>query len=287
MPSVNASSSQVSSDSAVQEKQFGIDNPNSPLIPSHYKQKEIVPYTNANLPPLMCYVPDSLSTGEDSSSKQEVLCVNKPIFRRNKIISPFLDNSNSISPSIFYEDDESAFSDSDPEWYETTWGNKTIAYTFEENDSDNDEVIDEARRQLKLRKAQFRRPLIKSSYDLAGNAYLYEDGAKEDPRGYVATVFDLVEEDEPIRDILDYYYEERTNKQTSYKLGELQEYQYQQLLEFLERNAALFAWEERDLGCTNLIKHHINTGNALPIKHNPYRYSPAEKRVIKTEIDRM
>ncbi|CAG8804347.1 23118_t:CDS:2, partial [Gigaspora rosea] len=87
-----ASSLQVSSDSAVQEEQFRINNPN----PSLY---------------VTFLVPDSLSTGEDSFTKQETL------------------------------------------HYETTWENKTVAYTFEENDSDNDETIDEARRQLRLQKA--------------------------------------------------------------------------------------------------------------------------------------
>ncbi|CAG8464680.1 38780_t:CDS:1, partial [Gigaspora margarita] len=36
-----------------------------------------------------------------------------------------------------------------------------------------------------------------------------------------------------------------------------------------------------------LIKHNISMGNTLPIKHNSYRYSPAEKQIIKVEIHRM
>ncbi|CAG8559658.1 5835_t:CDS:2, partial [Gigaspora rosea] len=242
-PAMVATLSEVFSDSAVQEKQFRINNPTFPPVPSHYKQKEITPLLNENnLPLLVCYVPDSLSTGEDSFSKQETLHVNRPCFRRNKIISPFLAMSDRISPSIFYGNNDSESRDSDPEWYETTWGNKTIAYTFGENDSNNDKTIDEIRRQLKLQKAQFRCPLVKSSYDLAGNAYLQEDGAKGDPRGHVATISNLIEEDEPIRNILDYYYEEKTNNgKDIYNLGELQEHQYQQLLWFLKQNVTLFA----------------------------------------------
>ncbi|CAG8716957.1 44751_t:CDS:2 [Gigaspora margarita] len=35
------------------------------------------------------------------------------------------------------------------------------------------------------------------------------------------------------------------------------------------------------------VKHYISTGNALPIKHNPYRYSLAERKIIKDKIDKM
>ncbi|CAG8461028.1 18704_t:CDS:2 [Gigaspora rosea] len=185
----------------------------------------------------MCYVPDFLSTREDSFSRREILCVNKPLFRRNKIISPFLAMPNSNPLQSFMGIMR----------YETTWGNKTIAYTFGENDSDNDEAIDETKRQLKLQKDWFQHPLVKSSYDLAGNAYLQEDGANEDPRGYVATVSKSIEGNEPIRDILDYYYEEKTNNEKdTYNLGELPEHQYRQLLQFLKQNTILFAWEEKE-----------------------------------------
>ncbi|CAG8682764.1 16442_t:CDS:2, partial [Gigaspora rosea] len=98
----------------------------------------------------------------------------------------------------------------------------------------------------KLQKACFRLPITKSFYNLAGNAYLQEEGASEDLCGYV---------------------EITNNKKDTYNLEELQEHQYWQLLQFLKQNTDLFIWEEKNLERTNLIKHHISTGNALPIKH--------------------
>ncbi|CAG8844135.1 20972_t:CDS:1, partial [Gigaspora margarita] len=38
---------------------------------------------------------------------------------------------------------------------------------------------------------------------------------------------------------------------------------------------------------TDLIKHYISMKNALPIKYNLYRYSPAKKQIIKTKINRI
>ncbi|CAG8852231.1 25624_t:CDS:1, partial [Gigaspora margarita] len=39
--------------------------------------------------------------------------------------------------------------------------------------------------------------------------------------------------------------------------------------------------------CTALIKHHIDTINALPIKYNPYQHSSAKKEIIKIELTKM
>lgn len=41
------------------------------------------------------------------------------------------------------------------------------------------------------------------------------------------------------------------------------------------------------LGRTSMVTHHINTGNALPIKRHPYRMSPKHEAFIKEEIERL
>ncbi|UYV75794.1 hypothetical protein LAZ67_13001373, partial [Cordylochernes scorpioides] len=41
------------------------------------------------------------------------------------------------------------------------------------------------------------------------------------------------------------------------------------------------------LGRTNLAKHRIDTEDAKPIKHKPYRVSPKERDIIKDQIDEM
>lgn len=49
-----------------------------------------------------------------------------------------------------------------------------------------------------------------------------------------------------------------------------------------------FPNSERDgLGCTNLLEHNIDTGNATPIKQRYYPISPAREKILCAEIDRM
>ncbi|CAN0410938.1 unnamed protein product [Lampetra fluviatilis] len=45
------------------------------------------------------------------------------------------------------------------------------------------------------------------------------------------------------------------------------------LIEF----ADVFSKHKYDIGCTDLLRHHIATGDAAPIRQNPFRLSPAEK----------
>ncbi|CAF4396540.1 unnamed protein product [Rotaria sp. Silwood2] len=44
---------------------------------------------------------------------------------------------------------------------------------------------------------------------------------------------------------------------------------------------------EDTLGRTSLVQHHIDTGNAKPIKLRPYRVSPYRKEIISNEITKM
>lgn len=41
------------------------------------------------------------------------------------------------------------------------------------------------------------------------------------------------------------------------------------------------------LGCTNLVEHNIDTGDAKPIKQSYYPISPAKEKILCAEIDRM
>lgn len=50
----------------------------------------------------------------------------------------------------------------------------------------------------------------------------------------------------------------------------------------------LFPNSERDgLGCTTLVEHNIDTGDARPIKQRYYPISPAREKILCEEIDRM
>lgn len=41
------------------------------------------------------------------------------------------------------------------------------------------------------------------------------------------------------------------------------------------------------VGCTDLIEHHIDTANARPIRRQPYRVSPVERKVIAEQVNEM
>jgi hypothetical protein len=60
--------------------------------------------------------------------------------------------------------------------------------------------------------------------------------------------------------------------------------QKQQLMEFLGRHRDVFAKDISELGKTDLHFHHIDTGNAPPVKCRPYRQSPHHKKVAEQLI---
>ena len=53
----------------------------------------------------------------------------------------------------------------------------------------------------------------------------------------------------------------------------------------LHRHKDIFFLSEQDLGRTKLIKHHIDTGNARPIKQQPRRASPAKHVEIERQVE--
>ena len=67
-------------------------------------------------------------------------------------------------------------------------------------------------------------------------------------------------------------------------LSETQKLQYKRLL---QRYSNAFAKSKNDLGCTDLIQHKINTGDAIPIKQNPRRLPIAMQDEAEQELNRM
>ena len=63
--------------------------------------------------------------------------------------------------------------------------------------------------------------------------------------------------------------------------------QKRQLEGLLKEYSDIFAKSDWDLGRTNLVHHHIDTGNFRPIYSHPYRVPHAQKPIIKQHIDEM
>ncbi|GES72730.1 retroviral-like aspartic protease 1 [Rhizophagus clarus] len=55
----------------------------------------------------------------------------------------------------------------------------------------------------------------------------------------------------------------------------------------MNRYVNLFAWESDDFGRTSVVKHGIDTGNAVPVKQRFYRTSYKNQLFIKEEIQRL
>ena len=66
----------------------------------------------------------------------------------------------------------------------------------------------------------------------------------------------------------------------------LSEEQSNTLAEFLAKNQNVFSLQG-ELGCTDLLYHHINTGDAQPIKIPPRRMSPSDREEAQKQINEM
>ena len=69
--------------------------------------------------------------------------------------------------------------------------------------------------------------------------------------------------------------------------SDLSEEQKTLLLLFLHKNRKVFAKDLSELGVTNLYKHTIDTGDALPIRKRFYRQSPPVLEEMNKQIDKM
>jgi len=56
--------------------------------------------------------------------------------------------------------------------------------------------------------------------------------------------------------------------------------QYETALQHLQQNADVFSESEFDLGCTSLITHHINTGDARPVHQQLRCHAQAHLDII-------
>ncbi|UYV77773.1 hypothetical protein LAZ67_15002226 [Cordylochernes scorpioides] len=75
------------------------------------------------------------------------------------------------------------------------------------------------------------------------------------------------------------------NEEPRFQINEnLSPKEQKELKQVLERYGDLFS---SILGRTNLAKHRIDTEDAKPIKHKPYRVSAKERDIIKEQIDEM
>ena len=87
--------------------------------------------------------------------------------------------------------------------------------------------------------------------------------------------------------------EEAKNKAIVEDLGislnesDLSEDQKSKLYAFIAKNRSSFAKDTSELGCTNLHKHRIETGNAPPQHKRPYRVSPQIKEQIDEQVEDM
>ena len=61
----------------------------------------------------------------------------------------------------------------------------------------------------------------------------------------------------------------------------------EQLFRLLRKYAAVFPTTSRPLGCLKGVEHCIDTGDARPIAHVPYRRSFAERVVIRQEVSKL
>ena len=60
-----------------------------------------------------------------------------------------------------------------------------------------------------------------------------------------------------------------------------------ELMKLLREYRDIFAFEMSELGKTHLVKHVIDTQTVQPIKQRPYRVSPAQRKAIEEEVNKM
>lgn len=68
---------------------------------------------------------------------------------------------------------------------------------------------------------------------------------------------------------------------------DLTDEQKKKLLDLLHKYAYVFSHSDTDLGCTDLVEHEIDVGNAPPIRSKPYRSDRSTREELRTHIQDM
>ncbi|CAG8657372.1 15473_t:CDS:1 [Gigaspora rosea] len=128
-----------------------------------------------------------------------------------KLVSPFISAPEEFLPIIFFERNSEESDDSSFEWYSYIWNDKVLKYKFKENDSDADDMIDEVKRQTRIKKEKVKPTIVKCCTNLARNTYLKEKDSKTDHCSYICTDV-LKKEESEISDLFYYYYREENKE---------------------------------------------------------------------------
>lgn len=79
----------------------------------------------------------------------------------------------------------------------------------------------------------------------------------------------------------------RTIHRADIDMGKLNEDDNNKLLELLNRYSDSFAKNTKDLGCTDLIKMHIQTTSKQPVYCKPYRLSHVESKIVNGKVQEL
>lgn len=69
--------------------------------------------------------------------------------------------------------------------------------------------------------------------------------------------------------------------------NELNEYEYNELKNLIEKYSDIFAWTSNEIGECDIVEHAIDTGNAKPIRQKPYRVAHTERKIIQDQVQEM
>ena len=107
---------------------------------------------------------------------------------------------------------------------------------------------------------------------MAGTLTSIDEGDVEDPE---CSVLKLAQQVEVPEHLVDLYRRSKEGVPSEFhdKIAKL-------LITYID----VFSKSDTDIGRTGCVKHHINTGNARPLKERPRRFPPSEHEEIKRQV---
>ena len=69
--------------------------------------------------------------------------------------------------------------------------------------------------------------------------------------------------------------------------SKLKQNEMEKLKELLKESTDIFALDDSELGCTNIVRHTIDTDSHVPIKKQPYRTPIVQRDTIKQMVEEM